>query len=553
MRDDQTVSMAEKSDSCVGAGKPSAVADMGLELRKLRFLFEVTQVLNRSLSLDESLGCVLRKMAEHMDMLRGTLTILNRQTGELEIDQAYGLSSEERARGRYRLGEGVTGRVVESGKPAVVARISQEPLFLDRTRTRVRALAQARSEISFICVPIVLGRETIGALSADRLFAASLPLDEDLHLLTVVASLVAQAVRLRREGRERERLLGEENARLKGALRDRMRPAHIVGESHAIEQVYSLVHQVAGADVTVLIRGESGVGKELVAESIHLNSPRKDGPFVKVNLAALPETMIESELFGHERGAFTGAVVARKGRFEAAAGGTLFLDEIGDLPPMTQVKLLRVIQERTFERLGSNTPIRVDVRLVTATNRDLEALIAQERFRADLFYRLNVFPVFVPSLRERKTDIILLADYFAERAARRHGKSIRRISTPAIDMLTLYHWPGNVRELENVIERAVLLSEDGVIHGHHLPPSLQTAEASHTPPQGRLPAAMATLEHELIVDALKYTRGNMAAAARHLGISERLIGLRVRHYGISVSRFVEKRTAQIEANLSSAP
>jgi Nif-specific regulatory protein len=538
--------MDDEPDSSVESVAPVVVADMGFELRKLRFLFEVTQVLNRSLSLDESIGCVLRKMAEHMDMLRGTLTILNRETGEIEIDQAYGLSSEERSRGRYRLGEGVTGRVVESGKPAIVARISQEPLFLDRTRTRVRALAQARKEISFICVPIVLGRETIGALSADRLFAANLPLEEDLHLLTIVSSLVAQAVRLRREARERERLLGEENSRLQGALLDRMKPANIIGQSHAIAQVYRLIHQVAGAAVTVLIRGESGVGKELVAAAIHLNSPRKDGPFVKVNLAALPETMIESELFGHERGAFTGAVTARKGRLEAAVGGTLFLDEIGDLPPLTQVKLLRVIQERSFERLGSNTSIRVDVRLVAATNRDLDALIAQDLFRADLFYRLNVFPIFVPPLRERKTDIILLADYFVERAARRHGKSIRRISTPAIDMLTIYHWPGNVRELENAIERAVLLSTDGVIHSHHLPPSLQTAEASHTLPQGRLPAAMSTLERELIVDALKYTHGNMAAAARHLGISERLIGLRVRHHGISASRFAEPRSGHRE-------
>ncbi len=529
--------MGDKDDSFVDQVAPVATNDIGFELRKLRFLFEVTQVLNRSLSLDESIGCVLRKMAEHMDMLRGTLTILNRETGEIEIDHAYGLSSEERSRGRYRLGEGVTGRVVESGKPAIVARISQEPLFLDRTRTRVRALAQARKEISFICVPITLGHETIGALSADRLFAANLPLEEDLHLLTVVSSLVAQAVRLRREAREHERLLGEENARLQGALLDQMKPANIIGQSHAIEQVYRMIHQVAGAAATVLIRGESGVGKELVAEAIHLNSPRKDGPFVKVNLAALPETMLESELFGHERGAFAGAVTARKGRLEAAANGTLFLDEIGDLPLTTQVKLLRVIQERSFERLGSNTPMRVDVRLIAATNRNLDALIAQDLFRADLFYRLNVFPIFVPPLRERKTDIILLADYFVERASRRHGKPIGRISTPAIDMLTSYHWPGNVRELENAIERAVLLSNDGVIHSHHLPPSLQTAETSHTTPQGRLPAAMATLERELILDALKYTHGNMAAAARHLGISERLIGLRVRHHGLSPARF----------------
>jgi Nif-specific regulatory protein len=290
----------------------------------------------------------------------------------------------------------------------------------------------------------------------------------------------------------------------------------------------------------VLITGESGVGKELVAEAIHLNSPRANKPFIKVNLAALPESLIESELFGHERGAFTGAVSMRKGRFEMADGGTLFLDEIGDLPMATQVKLLRVLQEKEFERLGGVETIRVDVRILSATNRDIEELIRNFQFRLDLYYRLNLFPIFVPPLRERKTDIMLLADHFIERLGKKHGKSIARISTPAIDMMMSYHWPGNIRELENCIERAVILSTDGVIHGHHLPPSLQTAEASKTPPQGKLLVSLAALEHEMIVDALKSSRGNAARAARILGVTERFIRLRMTRHGIDPKRFKHK-------------
>jgi Nif-specific regulatory protein len=258
---------------------------------------------------------------------------------------------------------------------------------------------------------------------------------------------------------------------------------------------------------------------------------------VKVNCAALPESVIESELFGHERGAFTGAVASRKGRFELAAGGTLFLDEIGDLSPSVQIKLLRVLQEKEFERVGGTATIKSDVRLITATNRDLEKLIEGEGFRQDLYYRLNVFPVHIPPLRERRTDILLLADYFAERYSRQNHKNVRRISTPAIDMLMAYHWPGNVRELENCVERAVLLSDDNVIHGHHLPPTLQTAEASGTVVRGTLRATLERVERELIGEALKSSRGNMAGAAEALGITERIMGLRVRKYRIQPKRF----------------
>ena len=508
------------------------------EVRELSLLFQVSQTLERSMDLGEVLGQVLEAMAEHMGMLRGTITLLNRQTHQISIETAYGLSASQRQRGRYKLGEGVTGKVVASGEPVAVPRISEEPMFLDRTGARKQL---SKKDISFICVPIKLENETIGALSADRLFAEDVSLQEDVRLLRIIASMIAEAVRLRQEAEEERQRLLEENVRLQEELKERFRPANIIGNSKAMQAVYDLIAQVAPGDTTVLLRGESGVGKELVAHAIHYSSPRADRPFVKVNCAALPETIIESELFGHEKGSFTGAIAQRKGRFELAHGGTIFLDEIGDLSPATQIRLLRVLQEKEFERVGGSETIRTDVRIITATNRDLEALIEEGRFRQDLYYRLNVFPIHIPPLRERKTDIMLLADHFVQKHNEAHGKNVRRISTPAIDMLMAYHWPGNVRELENCIERAVLLSTDDVIHGHHLPPTLQTAEASGTGLTRTLPEALDALEREMILDALKSSRGNMAKAARALGISERIMGLRVQKHGIDAMRFRASR------------
>jgi len=504
------------------------------KVRELSLLFEISQLLDRSLELEEVFMPVLEAMATHMGMVRGTFSLLNRQTGEIQVGAAYGLSSKQVRRGRYKIGEGVTGKVVQTGRPAVVPRISEEPLFLDRTGVRA---GLEKKDISFICVPIKLEGEVIGALSADRLFAEGVSFEEDVRLLSIIASMVAQAVRLRQQAQEdREKLLAE-TTRLQEELKERFRPANIIGRSKAMQVVYDLIAQVAKGDTTVLLRGESGVGKELVAHAIHYNSPRAARPFIKVNCAALPETIIESELFGHEKGAFTGAVARRKGRFELADGGTLFLDEVGDLTPATQIRLLRVLQEREFERVGGTETIKTDARLIAATNQNLEAMIDRSEFRKDLYYRLNVFPIHVPPLRERKTDIMLLADHFVEKYGKAHRRNVRRISTPAIDMLMSYHWPGNVRELENCIERAVLLTEDDVIHGHHLPPTLQTAEASGTAPTGNLDAALSALEREMILDALKSARGNMAKAARSLGISERIMGLRVARYGIDTKRF----------------
>jgi Nif-specific regulatory protein len=307
----------------------------------------------------------------------------------------------------------------------------------------------------------------------------------------------------------------------------------MIGTSSALRSVYEMLAQVAPSDATVLITGESGTGKELVAVELHRLSKRAGAPLIKINCAALPESIIESELFGHEKGAFTGAVKERKGRFELANRGTIFLDEVGELSPQIQVKLLRVLQERELERVGGTGTIKVDVRLIAATNRNLEEEVKAGRFREDLYYRLNVFPLHIPPLRERKSDLILLADYFTEKYAEKNGKLIKRISTPALDLLTSYSWPGNVRELENCIERAVILSVDTVIHSYNLPPSLQSAVSTNTEPTSTLEAALSRLEKELIVEALKIADGNMAAASRRLGISERQIGLRVHHYGIN--------------------
>jgi Nif-specific regulatory protein len=511
-----------------------ALAHPRNELNELTLLFEISQLLDSALDLREALGGVLKTMSKHQGMSRGTITLLNRDSGEIFIEEAYGLSTSQQERGRYKLGEGITGKVAQTGRAAVIPRISEEPMFLNRTGAR---RAVRKQDISFICVPIKQGRNVFGTLSADRLFNEDVDLEEDLRLLQIIASMIAQAARLRQSMREERERLMLENQRLTDELKDRFRPSNIIGNSKPMQAVYDMIAQVSKSQTTVLIRGESGTGKELVAHAVHYDSNRANKPFIKVNCAALPETVLESELFGHEKGAFTGAVALRKGRFELADGGTIFLDEVGDFSPSTQIKLLRVIQEREFERVGGTQTIKCDVRIIAATNRDLEKAIETGDFRQDLYYRLNVFPVILPPLRERRADILLLANFFVEKYSKLNHKNIRRISTPAIDMLMSYHWPGNVRELENCVERAVLVSTDDVIHGHHLPPTLQTAESSGTQFNGSLQATLDNLERELLLDALKSGRGNKAKAARLLGLSERLMGLRVRKHGIDPRRF----------------
>jgi len=502
------------------------------EARRLATLLEVSQALSGTLNLKSALHKVLEILSKRHGAVRGFVTLLN-ESGDLVVEAADGI--EEPAQSiRYRVGEGITGRVVESGRPVVVPRVSREPDFLHRAARRTEL---AREELSFVCVPILINRKAAGALGVDLRFKPERDFDSSVKFLGVVASMVAQALKIQRAVEDERRRLISENTHLRQELRERYDFSNIIGTSGPVREMYEQVAQVAKTNTTVLIRGESGTGKELIAHAIHYNSLRAKKPFVKVSCAALPESLIESELFGYEKGAFTGAQTRKKGRFEMAEGGTLFLDEIGDVNLATQVKLLRVLQEREFERLGGTETVKVNVRLIAATNQDMEKAIAEGKFREDLFYRLNVFTIFVPPLRERKADLLLLADHFVEKFSREHGKIIKRISTPAIDMLMAYHWPGNVRELENALERAVLVCDGQVIHGHHLPPSLQTAESSGTVTRMSMSDAVAAYEKDLIQDALKTTRGNRAKAARLLMTTERVFNYKVKKYAIDAARF----------------
>ncbi len=504
------------------------------EMSKLSTLLEVSQVLSMTLDLKEGLARLLEVLERRQQMERGTITLLDQSRKEILIEVAHDLTPAQVERGRYKLSEGITGTVVASGRPVIIPKLSREPMFLNRTGAR-RNLN--KRELSFICVPIIINNQTVGALSIDLRFHKETNFNQKLEFLTIVASMVARNVQLERLLELEKRRLLDENIHLKQELKERYNFANIIGSSSSMHAVYQLITQVASTNTTVLIRGESGTGKELIAHAVHYSSERANKPFVKVNCAALPESLIESELFGYEKGAFTGANARKKGRFELAEGGTLFLDEIGELSLSTQVKLLRVIQEREFERVGGIETLKVNVRIITATNKELEKAIEKGMFREDLYYRLNVFTIYLPPLRERRTDVLLLADHFLEKYAREHNKAIKRISTPAIDMLMCYHWPGNVRELENCLERAVLISDGGVIHAHHLPPTLQTAEASNTESRVDLITTVEIYEKDLILDALKSSRGNQAKAAVLLGSTERIINYKVKKYQIDYRRF----------------
>lgn len=506
----------------------------------LPILYRISQLISGSVDLAASLPILLDVMQQQMKMQCGMVSLYDREAGTIFIHGSFGLTDEEHQRGIYAPGEGITGKVVESGKAIIVEHPHGDPDFLDRTGAHAR---KGRPKASFFCVPILHSCKVLGTIGAERVYHNRHLLKQDVEILAMIAAMIAPAAELYlMENLDRVRLEAE-NRRMRNMLKKRFRPSNIIGNSKPMQEVYDLVFKVAPAKTTVLILGESGVGKELVANAIHYNSASAEGPFVSFNCAALPESIAESELFGHEKGAFTGAVTMRKGRFEIADGGTIFLDEVGELTPSMQAKLLRVLQEKTFERVGSGKPIKVEVRIIAATNRDLSAMVDQGLFREDLYYRLNVFPITVPPLRERGSDVITLADHFVTTFAKENGKSVKRITTPAINMLMSYHWPGNVRELENVIERSVLLAEDEVIHGYDLPPSLQTSAESGTALGVSLESKLRAVEHEMIVEALKASNGHIGDAAKELGLTRRMLGVRMERYGITYKSF---RTAGID-------
>ncbi|MDR2139534.1 MAG: sigma 54-interacting transcriptional regulator [Tannerella sp.] len=497
----------------------------------LEFLLNVSDIISHSEDMYKNLEAVLKDLCLFLKAQCGMITIVDHEHGKIMIGAAYGLTQEEQNRGTYGMGEGIVGKVAETGKPVIISDVSKDAAFLNRTGAK----KQDGKITAFLCVPVIVKNEIIGTLSIHRDHQCESDFSHEIKFLNIVGMLIGKNVTIRRKHIAELEELRRENLRLKS---DRpVKPDNIIGNSSLMHDLYQLIERVSPTGSTVLIRGESGVGKELIAEAIHKASARAGKPFVKVNCSAMPETLIESELFGHEKGAFTGAIATHTGKFELANGGTIFLDEIGDVPPSIQVKLLRVLQQRQIERIGSNRTLHVDVRIITATNRDLEEMIRNNTFREDFYYRINVFPLYVPALRERKADITILADHFINKINRRNGMNVKRITGGALDMLMMYSWPGNVRELENVIERAMIMTTDHVIHSYNLPPSLQTAVSSNTIDKGSLGLVLGKVEKQMIIDTLIANKGNIARSALRLGITERIMGLRIRKYGIHAQNY----------------
>ncbi|MDX9785610.1 MAG: sigma 54-interacting transcriptional regulator [Desulfobacterales bacterium] len=496
-------------------------------------LYTISQGLNQGLDLRESLHRALIQLSDFLTAAHGVICLLNPLRNEVHIEVSHGIWENVTGERPYKRGDQISSRVIETGQPTVIPRISQDPQF--ETHAGFHFL-ETETELSLICVPLIKGRRVIGAMSLFVPYDTPNALEKNKKIISIAAAVMTrQATQLEAIRFETEKRLEQDQKRLQGE-----KPAintAIIGSSNKMREVFEMIAQVSDSNATVLIRGESGTGKELVANAVHNNSPRAKYPFIKLNCAAIPTNLIESELFGHEKGAFTGAIKQKPGKFELAHRGSIFLDEIGAIDLSVQVKLLRVLQEKEFERVGGQQPRKIDVRIIAATNKNLEEAVEEGGFRGDLYYRLNVFPIYLPPLRERKTDILLLAEYFLEKYAHENSKEIRRLSTPAIDMLMAYHWPGNVRELENCIERAVLVCNQGVIHSYHLPPTLQTGSQSDTLPMLSLASAANNLEKEMIIDALKNCRGNITDAARMLRTTVRKLGYKLKKLGINYRQY----------------
>ncbi len=432
-------------------------AELELEMLRteLETLYQSSRVLSHSLNLKETLDGMLHALHEGVGLERGMVSLMDAKTGELQVSQVYGISDKITEEVSYLSGEGIVGTILKTGNSIVVRRIIDEPRFLSR-------LGIYNPLGAFVGVPIKIGKKVVGVLAAQPAPGAEIMLDEYGRFLEMVANLIGQSVRLSQDVAQEKSVLTEERDVLRRTVRGQYGFDNIIGHNPAMRRIFEQVRLVAKWNTTVLIRGETGTGKELIANAIHYNSPRARGNYVKLNCAALPESLLESELFGHEKGSFTGAIAQRKGRFEQAAGGTVFLDEIGEISAPFQAKLLRVLQEGELERVGGTQTIKVDVRVVAATHRDLEAEVEAGRFREDLYYRLNVMPLFLPPLRERMEDIPDIARFLVEKVGTKQGRSLSMTDT-ALRVLMHHDWPGNVRELENCLERAAVMTEGCVI------------------------------------------------------------------------------------------
>ncbi len=497
---------------------------------KLDILYQVSRVLSRSLNLRETLSEVLKLLHDQGRLQYGMVSLIDDENNDLQVIALHGHAASRIETVRYRSGEGVVGDIVNQAEPVVVPRIADEPRFLGR-------LGVYDVNLPFIGVPIQLGKnEPFGVFAAQPAETDEL-LNEQARFLEMIANLIAQTVHLFRQIDHEQRALREERDHLRRTVKGKHGFDTIVGHTEVMHTVFEQVRQVAKWNTTVLIRGESGTGKELIANAIHYNSPRSNGPFIKLNCAALPDNLLESELFGHEKGAFTGAVSTRKGRFEQADGGTLFLDEIGEISAAFQAKLLRVLQEGEFERVGGSKTYCVDTRIIAATNRNLEEEVANGKFREDLYYRLNVMPIKMPALRERSEDIPDLADFLIKKIARQQKRKLA-ITDSAIRLLIRYNWPGNVRELENTLERAAIMSEKGEIDRDMIVLAGLEEKQVFVPVQEAKPKIDLhdpnLSERERVIAALEEAGWVQAKAARLLGMTPRQIAYRIQTLNIKV-------------------
>ena len=526
---------------------------------------EVMRLVGKSLAPDIVLREMLHLISELLGLNRGRIVLAD-FVGDLALEgladrrpearsnhapapasairYAYGLTRAEMARGRYGPAEGITGRVLATAQPIIVQDIDAEPQFLMRAVERAQL---PQDIVAFIALPIEVNREVIGVLACHRIRSRDRQLSDDVAVLKILATLAGQLLQLQALVTEKTRVLEAKNQLLSRALETAAVRYGIIGTSPALLQALSELERVSQASASVLLLGESGTGKELFARAVHLSSHRRDQPFIKVNCAAIPDTLFESELFGYERGAFTGAQTARAGWFEQADRGTIFLDEIGEMPLAMQTKLLRTLQEGTLVRLGGKRELKVSVRVVAATNRDLAQDVVRGSFRRDLFYRLNVIPIRLPSLRERPRDIRALAIHFLSRINQANQRNVS-LSAEALDRLERHPWPGNIRELGNVMERLVLLTDSAMVSSKELQRFLplepgmtpaamlgpKTVAAAPTPSVPLVRDYQAAQSHSAVQlqQALAAHGGNQSRAAQAMGLTARQFGYRLRKMGL---------------------
>lgn len=490
----------------------------------------LSEHLSSSLELETTMSQLFETLNTALSLKKGVVSFLSPKNDESTIECVFGFSKKERSGSGFSNWVSLNRKVITSGTPIVTDTLDVTQFHFNPDDT----------PITFFCFPLKNGASILGSISA--FIRCETPESKKMceKVLRLLSLMLAQEVKLSFLVESEKEALRNENILLKQELKNRYNIDNMIGNSHAMQSVYESIIQVASSNATVSIRGESGTGKELVAHAIHYNSTKADGPFIKINCGAIPENLVESELFGHEKGAFTDAQSLKTGKFEAAHNGTIFLDEIAELSPMMQVKLLRVLQDKEIVRIGGISPIKIDVRVITATNRNLEAELEKGKFREDLYYRLNVFPIYLPPLRERKTDILLLAEHFLDFYAKENKKTVKRISSLAIDLLNMYHWPGNVRELENCMERAVIICKGDTIQAQDLPPTLQSADVSlpiDLSDHVSLQDVVNNFERELIIDALKKSKGNKSRTAKLLNTTQRIIGYKIKALNINYTKY----------------